>query len=104
MLSSSLGGSATTYVYNGDGVRDHITPPGSPSAYFIWDFAAGLPVVLHDGWRVYIYGLGREVLPLTMAKSCAVAWAFAACARSKVDPQRLRCSNAAGRLPAAPEV
>jgi RHS repeat-associated protein len=46
-----------SYTYNGDGLRMTKTSSGT-TAYFAWDVAEGLPLVLNDGTNSYIYGAG----------------------------------------------
>jgi RHS repeat-associated protein len=51
-----IGGNTSTYAYNGDGLRMSRTAGGATTNY-VWDVAAGLPVVLQDGTNTYVYGL-----------------------------------------------
>ncbi len=53
----TIGGATSSYTYNGDGVRMSRTTGGSTTNY-VWDVAAGLPVILQDGTNTYVYGLG----------------------------------------------
>ena len=48
----------TTFVYNGDGLRESLTTGGSTTT-FTWDIARSIPQLLDDGDLRYIYGLGR---------------------------------------------
>jgi len=61
MTSATVGGTATTYTYNGDGLRQSRSSGGTTSSY-IWDVAAGLPQILQDttgsSTTTYVYGLG----------------------------------------------
>jgi RHS repeat-associated protein len=57
MTGLSIGATTASYAYNGDGLRMSSTV-GSNTVDYIWDVAAGLPVVLQDGTNTYVYGLG----------------------------------------------
>ena len=54
MTSATVGGTATTFAYRGDGLRASRTTGGATTS-FTWDVNAGLPVVLDDpspeGWE-----------------------------------------------------
>ena len=50
-------GPASTYRYNGDGLRASKTVSGTTSPY-TWDFGGSLPLLLADGTSSYIYGPG----------------------------------------------
>ncbi len=52
-LKTVTGG--TTYTYNGDGLRTKKVVSGATSN-FTWDTTSGLPMLLDDGARAYIYG------------------------------------------------
>jgi RHS repeat-associated protein len=56
MTSATVGGTATTFAYRGDGLRASRTTGGATTT-FTWDVNAGLPVVLDDG-NQYVYGAG----------------------------------------------
>jgi len=50
-------GTASTYVYDGDGKRSSATSGGSTTS-FVYDVGSGLPVVLLDANRKYVWGAG----------------------------------------------
>jgi len=50
-------GTASTYVYDGDGKRSSATSGGSTTS-FVYDVGSGLPVVLLDASRKYVWGAG----------------------------------------------
>jgi len=57
LVESVIDGVTSTSVYNGDGLRMSHTVDGVTTDY-IWDVAAGLPVVLQDSeGNTYVYGL-----------------------------------------------
>ena len=66
MTSATVSSTTTTFVYNGDGLRNSLTTGGNTTT-FTWDVAASIPEVLEDGSFKYVYGLGRlaEVGPTT---------------------------------------
>ena len=55
LTSAVVSGTATTYVY--DGKRVSATSGGVTTTY-VYDVAGGLPVLLDDGTRKYVWGLG----------------------------------------------
>jgi RHS repeat-associated protein len=57
MTGLSIGTTTASYAYNGDGLRMSSTV-GSNTTSYVWDVAAGLPVILQDGTNTYVYGLG----------------------------------------------
>ena len=57
MTSATVGGTATTYTYSGDGLRRTATTGGTTTTY-TWDVNRSLPQVLDDGTSQYVYGLG----------------------------------------------
>ena len=57
MKQSAVAGASATYAYDGDGVRVGQTI-GSSTTTYTHDVALGLPVVLDDGARKYVWGLG----------------------------------------------
>ncbi|HWC31181.1 MAG TPA: hypothetical protein VG845_13960, partial [Dehalococcoidia bacterium] len=57
MTQAVIGGTTSTYAYNGDGVRTNRTIAGSPVNY-VWDVAADMPYLLQDGTNTYVWGLG----------------------------------------------
>ncbi len=58
LTSATVSSVTTTFVYNGDGLRESLTTGGSTTT-FTWDLAQGIPQILDDGDLRYIYGLGR---------------------------------------------
>ncbi len=57
LTSSTVGGTSTTYSYNGDGLRLTRTSGGTTTNY-LWDVGRGLPRILDDGTYQYVYGIG----------------------------------------------
>ncbi|MEK7214293.1 MAG: hypothetical protein AAB289_01675, partial [Chloroflexota bacterium] len=57
MKSATVAGATSTYAYNGDGMR-HSKTVGAVTTTLVNDVNRGLPVVLDDGTRKYVYGLG----------------------------------------------
>ncbi len=61
MTAATVSGTATTYTYNGDGLRQSRASGGVASSY-TWDVNRGLPVILQDttasATTTYVYGLG----------------------------------------------
>jgi RHS repeat-associated protein len=57
LTSATIGGTQTTYTYNGDGLRQTRASGGNTIGY-TWDVAGGLPVLLQDGTNTYAYGVG----------------------------------------------
>ena len=57
LTSASVGATSATYAYDGDGTRVSTTV-GSATTHNVYDIAAGLPLLLDDGTRKYVYGLG----------------------------------------------
>src|SRR4030042_253485 len=61
LVQSAVGGPASAYAYNGDGLRVSRTV-GSATASYVWDVGSALPVVLQEtaGGQTtyYVYGLG----------------------------------------------
>jgi RHS repeat-associated protein len=52
-----VGGTASTYVYNGDGLRVSRTV-GTATTSYTWDVASALPVIIQDSaGNSYVYGL-----------------------------------------------
>jgi hypothetical protein len=64
MTGLSIGSTTASYAYNGDGLRMSSTVGANTTSY-VWDVAAGLPVVLQDGTNTYVYGLGLISRPTT---------------------------------------
>jgi RHS repeat-associated protein len=56
-MSATVGGATSAYTHDGDGKRASSTVGGTTTRY-IYDVAGGLPVLLDDGTRKYVYGLG----------------------------------------------
>ncbi len=56
--ASPAGGLSTTYVYDGDGKRTKKTVGTNPQINYTYDVVAGLPMLLDDARRKYVYGLG----------------------------------------------
>lgn len=56
LTQTVIGGTTSSSVYNGDGLRMSHTIGGQTTNY-TWDVATDLPVVLHDGTNTYVYGL-----------------------------------------------
>ncbi|MGE3793862.1 MAG: RHS repeat-associated core domain-containing protein [Dehalococcoidia bacterium] len=56
LTQSVVSSTTSSSVYDGAGVRRSHTVNGSTTTY-VWDVNAGLPVVLQDGTRTYVYGL-----------------------------------------------
>ncbi len=48
----------TNYAYNGDGVRVQTNAGQGPYQTHVYDTAGGLPLLLDDGHRKYVYGAG----------------------------------------------
>ncbi len=55
--SATVDGAASSYVYDGDGKRASKTVGGATTSY-VYDVNASLPVLLDDGARKYVWGLG----------------------------------------------
>ena len=55
--SATVNGVASSYVYDGDGKRASKTVGGATTSY-LYDVNASLPVLLDDGARKYVWGLG----------------------------------------------
>jgi RHS repeat-associated protein len=58
LLTATLGGLTSTYTYDGDGKRATRTVGASSPITYTYDVNASLPLVLDDGSRKYVYGLG----------------------------------------------
>ena len=56
LIESVIDSVTSTSVYNGDGLRMSHTV-GMTTTNYVWDVAAGLPLVLQDGENTYVYGL-----------------------------------------------
>lgn len=55
---ATIGGATETYVYDGTGTRfSRQVGAGTPIRY-VSDVAGGLPTVIDDGARKFVYGLG----------------------------------------------
>jgi RHS repeat-associated protein len=57
LTSATVGGAASTYVYDGDGKRFSSTT-GATTTRYVYDVSGGLPTVLDDGTRKYVWGDG----------------------------------------------
>ncbi len=57
LKSASVSGTGSTYAYDGDGKRASRTVGGTQTGY-LYDVNASLPVLLDDGTRKYVWGLG----------------------------------------------
>ncbi len=57
LISATVGGGTSTYTYDGDGKRTSKTVGGVTTSY-VYDVAGGLPVLLDDGARKYVWGAG----------------------------------------------
>ncbi len=57
LKTATVGGTTTTNVYDGDGKRASQIV-GSSTTSYVYDVGNGLPTVLSDGTRKYVYGLG----------------------------------------------
>jgi RHS repeat-associated protein len=55
--SATIGGASSSYAYDGDGKRASKTVGGTTTS-FVYDINTSLPVVLDDGTRKYVWGLG----------------------------------------------
>jgi RHS repeat-associated protein len=58
LKSATIGGGTSTYAYDGDGKRASRTPTGGSTVSYAHDVNRSLPVVLDDGARKYVWGLG----------------------------------------------
>jgi RHS repeat-associated protein len=72
LTSASVGAATGTYVYDGDGKRVSKTV-GSTTTNYLYDIVGGLPLLLDDGARKYVYGLG---LVYSVDKSTAAAQVY----------------------------
>ncbi len=57
LKSATVGSTGATYSYDGDGKRSSKTA-GSTATNYVYDVNASLPVLLDDGARKYVWGLG----------------------------------------------
>jgi RHS repeat-associated protein len=57
LVSATISGATSTYVYDGDGKRASKTVAAVTTSY-VYDVNRGLPVLLDDGTRNYLWGLG----------------------------------------------
>jgi RHS repeat-associated protein len=58
MTTATVAGSSETYVYDGDGTRFSRQIGGNPAIRYVTDANMALPVIIDDGTRKYVYGLG----------------------------------------------
>ena len=56
LKTASVGGTGSTYAYDGDGKRASKTVGGTQTGY-TYDVNASLPVLLDDGTHKYVWGL-----------------------------------------------
>ncbi len=68
LTSATAGGATSTYRYDGDGKRTSKTAGGMTTSY-VYDVAGGLPVLLDDGARKYVWGAAG--LAFTVDKTTA---------------------------------
>jgi RHS repeat-associated protein len=73
LTSASVSGATGAYHYDGDGKRTSKTV-GSTTTSYAYDIAGGLPNVLDDGARKYVWGAGG--LAYTVDKSTAAIAAY----------------------------
>jgi RHS repeat-associated protein len=57
LTSSNVGGTASTYAYNGDGLRASATTGGSTTPY-LWNSQGGVPTLVNDGPNTYLQSQG----------------------------------------------
>ncbi|MBI4493717.1 MAG: hypothetical protein HY690_13075, partial [Chloroflexi bacterium] len=58
LKTATIGSTTSTYVYDGDGKRVSATVGTNPTVSYRYDVNQSLPVVLDDGTRKYVWGLG----------------------------------------------
>ncbi|MBI4492383.1 MAG: hypothetical protein HY690_06275 [Chloroflexi bacterium] len=58
LKTATLGSTTSTYGYDGDGKRVSATVGTNPTVTYRYDVNRSLPVVLDDGTRKYVWGLG----------------------------------------------
>jgi RHS repeat-associated protein len=58
LVSATVGGTTATYSYDGDGKRATKTVGTSAPITYTYDINQSLPMLLSDGTRNYVYGLG----------------------------------------------
>jgi RHS repeat-associated protein len=58
LITATVDSAATTFSYNGDGLRDSLTFDSSTTT-FTWDVSRSIPQVVDDETYQYVYGLGR---------------------------------------------
>lgn len=58
LTSANVGGVSEAYAYDGDGLRFSRQVGGDPAIRYVSDVDSGLPVILDDGSRKYVWGLG----------------------------------------------
>jgi len=54
-MTKSAGRQPSKYAYNGDGLRVQSNVGNGPYTTHVWDVGAGLPLLLFDGNRKYVY-------------------------------------------------
>jgi RHS repeat-associated protein len=72
LTSAIVAGVTSTYVYDGDGKRISKTVSGVATTY-LYDVGGGLPVLLDDGARKYVWGAG---LAYSVDKSTAAVQVY----------------------------
>jgi RHS repeat-associated protein len=73
LTSASVAGATGTYRYDGDGKRISKTV-GATTTNYVYDIGSGLPVLLDDGSRKYVWGAGG--LAFTVDKSTAAVQVY----------------------------
>lgn len=72
--STSPAGTRTSYVYDGDGLRQSKTT-GGVTTHFTWDQAStSLPQLLSDDTNYYVYGVDDQPLEQINASTGTVTW------------------------------
>jgi RHS repeat-associated protein len=64
-------GTTATYAYGGDGLRASKTVSGATTS-FVWDRSGGLPLLLKEGSRAFVYGPGNR--PIAQVDGAAVTY------------------------------
>ena len=71
LTSATTGSGSGTYTYDGDGKRTSKTVSGVTTSY-VWDVAGGLPRVLSDGTRKFVWGANGLAYNLTLGATLTV--------------------------------
>jgi RHS repeat-associated protein len=74
LKTASVSGTTSTYVYDGDGKRASATTGGNTTSY-TYDANRSLPVLLQDGTRTYVWGLGSGPIYAVSGTSLEVSHA-----------------------------